>query len=74
MSREEIIKQEAKRILHIALEADDNYEASYAIEERLNILINTFSLTNREMGEEGRDDDDNNTSANGRDGYNIGVL
>lgn len=73
MSREEIIKQEAKRILHIALEADDNYEASYAIEERLTILINTFSLT-REMGEEGRDDDDNNTSANGRDGYNIGVL
>ena len=72
MSREEIIKQEAKRILHIALEADDNYEASYAIEERLNILINTFSLT-REMGEEGRDDDDNNTS-DGRDGYNIGVL
>lgn len=73
MSREEIIKQEAKRILYIALEADDNYEASYAIEERLTILINTFSLT-REMGEEGRDDDDNNTSANGRDGYNIGVL
>ena len=72
MSREEIIKQEAKRILHIALEADDNYEASYAIEERLNILINTFSLT-REMGEEGRDDDDNNTS-DGRDGFNIGVL
>ena len=73
MSREEIIKQEAKRILHIALEADDNYEAVDAIEERLTILINTFSLT-REMGEEGRDDDDNNTSARGRDGYNIGVL
>ena len=35
MSREEIIKEEAKRILHIALEADDNYEAIDEIEKLL---------------------------------------
>ena len=63
MSREEIIKQEAKRILHIALECEDLYDGADMVEERLKILIDTLSLPSRHLGEE-----DN------RENYNIGTL
>ena len=74
MSREEIIKEEAKRILHIALEADDNYEAIDEIEARLTILIDTFSLTSRQLGsEDDRGGDNNNSGDENEYRYNGGV-
>lgn len=74
MSREEIIKQEAKRILHIALECEDVYEGQDNIEARLNILIDTLSLTSRQLGsEDDRGGDNNNSGDSNGYRYNSGV-
>ena len=67
MSREEIIKQEAKRILHIALECEDVYEGQDNIEARLNILIDTLSLTPRNLGEDRDGGGDNNNPGDGNE-------
>ena len=39
MDNQELIKDATKDVLKIALESEDNYEAAYAIEARLELLI-----------------------------------
>ena len=55
MDRQDIIKEEAFKILYIALQSEDDYEATNEIVKRLNILISTLQLEEHNGGE-----DDNN--------------
>ena len=66
MTEKEFIKTEAGIIVNMVLDSEDNYEARYAVEDRLQMVINLINL--KTSNSRGGDDDDNNTSERSGDG------
>ena len=62
MTEKEFIKTEAEIIVNIVLESEDNYEARYAVEDRLQMVINLINLKTSH-NEEGEYDDDGEGAA-----------
>ena len=64
MTEKEFIKTEAGIIVNMVLDSEDNYEARYAVEDRLQMVINLINLKTSH-NEEGDDDGDNTSNDNG---------